>query len=240
MIIAIDGPAGSGKSTVCKILAQRLGFAYLDTGAMYRAVAWALAGAGSRQMEAGSKPGSQAPCFSLPAAKLEHIPLIFSIERNRLEIFYGEMPLSEELRSPEISEAASRISRLPEVREFLVSWQRKLANRGNSIVAEGRDTATVVFPSADLKVFLTADLQTRAKRRLAEYVEKGLNLSLEEIQASIGQRDEADSKRDHSPLRPAEGAVLLDTSRLKVEEVVERLCELAHNLIDGNSSRQEL
>jgi cytidylate kinase len=133
-----------------------------------------------------------------------------------------------------MSEAASRISRLRVVREFLVAWQRKLAEQGN-IVAEGRDTATVVFPKADLKVFLTADLQARAKRRFAEYTEKGISLSLEEMQERIRERDEADSNRDHSPMRPAEGAILLDTSNLSVEEAVGRLSEQAEELIKAGS-----
>jgi cytidylate kinase len=230
MIIAVDGPAGAGKSTVCKILAERLGFVYLDTGAMYRALAWALLEADGRKQQAENGLPSHLADWSLPAARLEALPLLFSIRKNRLEIFYGERPLCDELRSPEISEAASRISRLPAIREFLVSWQRKLAEQGN-IVAEGRDTTTVVFPEAGLKIFLIADLQTRAQRRLKEYIEKGITLSLEEIRLAISQRDEADAKRDHSPMRLAEGAVLLDTSDLEVEEVVDRLSELAGNII---------
>jgi len=223
VIIAVDGPAGAGKSTVCKILAQKLGFVYLDTGAMYRALAWAL-DAGSA--ERGSYDDAEL---------LKQLPLRFSIEANRLMVSYGGRPLSGELREPRISEAASRISRLPAVREFMVAWQRELAKRSN-VVAEGRDTATVVFPKADLKVFLTADLQARAQRRFAEYLEKGMDLSLEDIRESIRLRDEADANRDHSPLRPAEESVFVDTSDLGIQEVVDRLSAKVHNLIKAGSS----
>ncbi|MGO9020306.1 MAG: (d)CMP kinase [Syntrophobacteraceae bacterium] len=231
MIIAVDGPAGAGKSTVCKILAKRLGFVYLDTGAMYRALAWAL---NTGSAEPGLQPKADLDEDQVRELLERRIPLFFFIKENRLEISYGERLLSEELRSPEMSEAASRISRLRAVREFLVAWQRKLAEQGN-IVAEGRDTATVVFPKADLKVFLTADLQARAKRRFAEYTEKGISLSLEEMQERIRERDEADSNRDHSPMRPAEGAILLDTSHLSIEEAVVRLSEQAEELINAGS-----
>ncbi|MFZ0932533.1 MAG: (d)CMP kinase [Syntrophobacteraceae bacterium] len=231
MIIAVDGPAGAGKSTVCKILAKRLGFVYLDTGAMYRALAWAL---NTGSAEPGLQPKADPDEDQVRELLERRIPLFFFIKENRLEISYGERLLSEELRSPEMSEAASRISRLRVVREFLVAWQRKLAEQGN-IVAEGRDTATVVFPKADLKVFLTADLQARAKRRFAEYTEKGISLSLEDMQERIRERDEADSNRDHSPMRPAEGAILLDTSHLSIEEAVVRLSEQAEELINAGS-----
>jgi len=230
VIIAIDGPAGAGKSTVCRILAERLGFVYLDTGAMYRAVAWAF----DEGPDKSGRPPKAGPDEDHVREMLARVPLLFSIKESRLEISCGGKLLVEELRSPEMSEAASRISRLPEVREFLVAWQRKLAEQG-SVVAEGRDTATVVFPNADLKVFLTADLRTRAKRRFDEYMEKGVRLPLEEIEVLIRERDEADSKRDYSPLRPAEGAIIVDTSQLRVEEVVDRLSERVHQLIGTGS-----
>lgn len=210
MIIAIDGPAGAGKSTVCKLLAQRLDFLYLDTGAMFRALAWALL------QEKGCLPQSGLSEY------LPELPLQFSINESSLKIIFRGNELNQELRSPDISDAASRISQLQPVRSFLLTWQRKLSEQGN-VVAEGRDTATVVFPDADLKIFLTADLQTRIKRRLAEYIDKGMHISHEEMERSIRDRDEADMSRDLAPMRPAEGAVIVDTSRLDITEVVDRL-----------------
>jgi cytidylate kinase len=229
VIIAIDGPAGAGKSTVCKTLAERLGFVYLDTGAMYRAVAWAL--------ETGPRgKGMDAPAEGPRLeAELAQMDLRFTIEQHRLQIFWGQKRLGDELRSPEATEAASRLSRLPAIRQFLVGWQRRLAGQATGIVAEGRDTATVVFPEAELKVYLTADLRTRAQRRFAEYAQKGQNLSLEQIELLIRERDQADSRRAHSPLRMAQGAVLLDTSAHSVQEVVDQLCRMADGRIQGPS-----
>lgn len=210
MIIAIDGPAGAGKSTVCRLLAQKLCFLYLDTGSMYRALAWSLLEEKSDLREEGL------------AQVLSRIPLSFSIKEDKLEITYRDRVLDAELRNPEIADEASRVSRLGPVRAFLVSWQRRLALQGN-IVAEGRDTATVVFPKADLKVYLTASLRARAERRHAEYRSKGIEASYEEIEQRIQERDEADSSRDLAPMRPAEGAYLLDTSDLDIPEVVDKL-----------------
>ncbi len=210
MIIAIDGPAGAGKSTVCKILAQRLGFLYLDTGAMYRALAWALL------HEGGIPPEEQI------ARRLPLLPLLFSIGQTNLKILYGARELAEELRDPQISDEASRISRLEPVRAFLLSWQRDLTRQGD-IVAEGRDTATVVFPGADLKIFLTADLPTRIKRRRAEYLQKGVEIPWDEMERQIRERDEADSNRALAPLRPAREALVVDTSDLEIGQVVELL-----------------
>lgn len=232
MIIAVDGPAGAGKSTVCRILAKKLGFVYLDTGAMYRAVAWALK-ADPCRCENGT-PDDDGLAFLL-----ERLPLHFSVDGDRLLIFYGERLLTGELRSPGISDDASRVSRMSAVRRFMVDRQRELAGR-RDVVAEGRDTATVVFPDADLKVYLTADLQARAERRFEEYRQKGMNVSLEEIRERIRARDEADENREHSPLRPAEGSVFVDTSNLGIEQVVDLLIEMAGSLKQNASCNEPL
>lgn len=214
MIIAIDGPAGAGKSTVCRMLARELRFLYLDTGAMYRAVAWALLHERVDRAE------------DAIAGQLQVLPLTFSVNGDRLEIQYRDRLLESELRNPEMSDAASRISQLKPVRDFLLLWQRRVAEQGN-IVAEGRDTTTVVFPDAELKVFLTADLQTRMRRRFAEYREKGIEITQDEMELQIRGRDEADANRDLAPMRQAEDAMLLDTSHLDIQEVVDRLVDAA-------------
>lgn len=214
MIIAIDGPAGAGKSTVCRMLARELRFLYLDTGAMYRAVAWALLHERVDRSE------------DAIAGQLPVLPLTFSVNGDRLEIRYRDRLLQSELRNPEMSDAASRISQLKPVRDFLLLWQRRVAEQGN-IVAEGRDTTTVVFPDAELKVFLTADLQTRMRRRFAEYREKGIEITQDEMELRIRGRDEADANRDLAPMRQAQDAMLLDTSHLDIQEVVDRLVDAA-------------
>ncbi len=214
MIIAVDGPAGAGKSTVCKLLAAQLGYAYLDTGAMYRAVAWAL-------LRSGIDAGDAAQV----ARVLPRLPIRFAIESGALKIYYREAPLEADLRSPEISSLASGISQAKPVRTFLTQWQRQLSRQGN-VVAEGRDMGTVVFPEAQVKVYLTADLPSRTKRRLAEYRQKGVDVEYSVLEKQIRARDEADRGRDLAPLRPAPGALILDTSDLTIPEALDRL--LAH------------
>jgi CMP/dCMP kinase len=214
MIVAIDGPAGAGKSTVCRLLAQKLGYVYLDTGAMYRAAAWAMLQE-NFTFEDESEITRQLPSLSLR----------FTIDEDNLVICYRGRRLGEELRGPEISEAASRISQIASVRTYLTYWQRQVAAKG-SVVAEGRDMSTVVFPKAQVKIFLTADLTTRAKRREAEYRQKGIPFDIAELESQIRARDEADSKRLISPLRPAPGALVLDTSKMSISDVVDRLIKI--------------
>jgi len=200
MLIAIDGPAGAGKSTVARALAERLGYTYLDSGAMYRCVALLSLNA----------PGAQ-PAALAQGARIELGARVLLDGRD----------VSEEIRSPEVSEAASRVAAEEGVRAALVSSQRALI-AGGDWVAEGRDIGTVVAPDAALKVFLTASPEERARRRAAE-----LGADVGTVLAEQALRDERDSTRVHSPLAAAPGAVVLDTSELSVEDVVERIATLA-------------
>ncbi|HYM46679.1 MAG TPA: (d)CMP kinase [Solirubrobacteraceae bacterium] len=200
MLVAIDGPAGAGKSTVARALAARLGYAYLDSGAMYRCV-------GLLSLAA---PGEA------PAALARRA----NIDLGARVILDGR-DVTDAIRAPDVSEAASRVAADRGVREALVARQRELIDRGDW-VADGRDIGTVVAPEAELKVFLTADPRERARRRALE-----LGADSGTILAEQALRDERDSTREHSPLRPAPGAVAVDTTGLTVDEVVERVAALA-------------
>jgi cytidylate kinase len=206
LLVAIDGPAGAGKSTVARLVAGRLGFTYLDSGAMYRCVALLSLAAPDR-----------APAELAWAASID-------LDEAAGRVLLDSRDVSREIRSPEVSEAASLIARDAGVRDALVAMQRELIARGDW-VAEGRDIGTVVAPDAALKVFLTADPRERARRRAAE-----LGADVELVLAEQSLRDERDSAREHSPLRPAPGAVVLDTTGLDIEQVVARIAGLAHDV----------
>jgi len=214
MVIAIDGPAGAGKSTVCRLLAKKLGYAYLDTGAMYRAMAWS-----ALEEDLAIENESEI------ARHIESVPLRFTMEDGAIGIYSGKRRLDEQLRRPEISGWASRISRLKCVRDYLTHCQRQLGKIGN-IVAEGRDMTTIVFPDAPVRVFLQAELKVRAQRRLLEYRSKGITADPAALEEQIRARDEADEQRSLAPLRAAPGVCVLDTSCMGIEEVVERLLEI--------------
>jgi cytidylate kinase len=204
MIITIDGPAASGKGTVAKGIAARLGFAYLDTGAMYRAVALAAIRRGV------SCDDALAVAALLPEIHIEMPP-----ERVLLN---GE-DVSEAIRAPEVSQGASKVAAIPQVRAFLVPQQRRIAN-GRDIVCEGRDQGTVVFLDSPLKFYITADVRVRAERRFKELDAKGVATTLEREVAELIERDRRDSERDDGPLRQPADAIVIDTTHLTPDEVL--------------------
>lgn len=210
MLIAIDGPAGAGKSTVAHALAKRLGFTYLNSGAMYRCVGLLS--------------------LAAPAEEPSGLAWAARIELSERVLLDGR-DVTEEIRAPDVSEAASRIAADPHVREALVAKQRELIATGDW-VAEGRDIGTVVAPEAELKVFLTAEPRVRARRRATE-----LDADPDTVLAEQALRDERDSTREHSPLQPAPGALTLDTSGLTVDEAVERVAALARAVAKGSPAR---
>lgn len=210
MIVTIDGPAGSGKSTVARLLAARLGFDYLDTGAMYRAVALALA---RRGVAFADLPAVDA---ALPDVHIELPP-------GRV-LLNGE-DVSAAIRTPETSQGASKVAVIPAVRRFLAAEQRRIAT-GRSIVCEGRDQGTFVFPDAGCKFFLNADPRVRAERRHCELAAKGERVTVEEVLAAQEERDARDAQRDLAPMRPAADAVILDTTHLTPDAVLSELEEI--------------
>ena len=209
-LIALDGPSGAGKSSAAKRVAERLGWAYLDTGAMFRATALALQRAGvSLEDEAGLR------------AVLDALRL----EQAGAAIFLNGEDVSEAIRTPEITQFVTPVSQDPRVRKILLEQQRAVGAKGGFVV-DGRDIGTVVFPGAALKVFLTASVDARARRRFLEQQAKGMAMSLEEVAADIARRDHADSTRAEAPLKKADDAVELDSSGLSLDEVVERIVAL--------------
>ncbi len=213
MLIAIDGPAGAGKSTVARTLARELGFTYLDSGAMYRCVA----------LRALEEPGREPAALARTAA----IELRGAPAEGARRVLLNGRDVTQAIRSPEVSEAASLVAADPGVREALVAKQRELIAAGDWVV-EGRDVGTVVAPEAAVKVFLTADADERARRRAAE-----LGVAAETVLAEQALRDERDSTREHSPLRPAAGAATIDTSGSTIEEVVDRIATLARTVSES-------
>jgi len=214
MIIAIDGPSASGKSTTAKGIAEKLEIMHLDTGAMYRAVTLGLKNAGISHDDLGAVQGF-----------LSEVEIYF--DKNN-QIHLNGVNISKEIRINDISSRVSAVSASPEVRKKMVMIQRQIA-KGNDCVLEGRDIGTVVFPNAEFKFFLIADLEIRAKRRLIELVEMGELKSVSELIDDIKRRDEFDSSRDHSPLKKAEDAIPIDTSHITIDEQINKIVNLINH-----------
>ncbi len=224
MIIAIDGPVAAGKTTLSKHLADRLGFSLLDTGAIYRAVALA-----SRRQNID---WSDEPSVATVASRLR---IEFRwIDGTNQVLIEGE-DVTEAIRTPEMSQGASLVSALPAVRQALLDLQRQLGEQGN-VIAEGRDIGTVVFPHADLKVFLTARPEIRARRRHQEWLRKGIGDSYEDVLEALKERDARDENRSVAPLVPALDSILIDSSKLSIEQVVTQVLELAGRVRAGDVS----
>lgn len=213
IVVAIDGPAGAGKSTIAKLAAEKLGYAYIDTGAMYRSVAWKFLQTGKAFDEDFISGLSKTMLIDFkPEAKINRV-------------FVDGTEVTDAIRTPEVTAIVSRVAAIGAVREAMVDQQRRMGEAGG-VLMDGRDIGTVVFPNAQLKIFLTASVEERARRRYAEMVAKGQQVNLQQLQADIAERDKQDSERAISPLRQAEDALLLDTSDMGISEVTDRILQL--------------
>jgi cytidylate kinase len=211
LVIAIDGPAASGKSTTARLVAERLGYLHVDTGGMYRAMTLKI-------LRAGIDPADTAAVDEM--ARTTKIRI--ETARGTPAILLDGEDVTGVIRSPEVTRAVSQVSAIRSVRELMVREQRRLAE-GGGVVLEGRDIGSVVLPGADVKIFLVADPSERARRRRNELLEKGIDIGLDELESEIRERDRKDSSREISPLRKADGAVEVDTSTLTVDEQVGRI-----------------
>lgn len=213
LIIAIDGPAGSGKSTIAKLIAEKLGFLHIDTGAMYRAVTWTAVHQGIPiRTESENQIGEIAKGLNLTMKKEDGI--------NR--IFVSEKEITQEIREPAISNQVAIVAAMEGVRAAMVTLQQEMGRDGN-VVLEGRDIGTVVYPQAQVKIFLTAQVKERAYRRYRELTAKGIECSLEDLEKDIAERDRWDMNRPISPLTKAKDAVEVDTTGLSIDEVAEKI-----------------
>lgn len=211
LVVAIDGPAGAGKSTVAKLLAQRLGYTYIDSGAMYRAVTWETM---RRCLPVSDVAGVIETARSLNL-RLDYV-------EGKTIVHVDDINITEEIRSPEVSRLVAEVSKIGGVREAMVSLQRQLASFGG-VVMDGRDIGTHVLPNADLKFFLTASIEERARRRWLELCDKGYSVDINELQQDIAARDKADCERDIAPLIQAADAVYIDTTALSIPQAVDKI-----------------
>ena len=215
LIVAVDGPSGTGKSTMCRALAKRLDAKYVDTGAMYRVATLAV-------LRAGVDPADTAKVIEATA----DLPLEVSDDPDSTEVLFAGEDVKAEIRGAEVTKHVSAVSAIPEVRVNLVELQRKLAREAGRAIVEGRDIGTVVLPDAPAKVFMTASAEVRAKRRYDQDVAAGREADFDAVLADVQRRDEADSSRVTSPLKPADDAVLVDTSEMTPDEVLAALTEV--------------
>ncbi len=214
-VIAIDGPVGAGKSTVARLLAQRLGYRYVDTGAMYRSVALVAVRQG---IDLTDEPAV--------VRVAETMRVEFQRDGSRQRVLANGVDVTEAIRSPEVSDGASIVSVYPAVRRAMVAIQRRLGAAGG-VVMEGRDIGTEVFPDAEVKIFLDATLDERARRRYEDLRSRGIAVDADKIRRTEDERDHRDATRAHSPLRPAADAVILDTTGRSVDEIVETIMDIA-------------
>ena len=212
--VAVDGPAGAGKSTIAKLVAKKMGYIYVDTGAMYRGLAIHF-------LKKGIDPEEKEAVVEA----CRDAEVTIGYESGVQQIYLNGENVTDMLRTEEVGNMASRTSAIPEVREKLLELQRSLA-REKDVIMDGRDIGTNILPDADVKIYLTASVETRAKRRYDELKEKGESCDLEEIARDIKARDERDMTRDIAPLKKAEDAVLVDSSDMTIEEVVSEICSL--------------
>jgi cytidylate kinase len=210
IVVAIDGPAGAGKSTVARTVADRAGFTLVDTGAIYRALAWASLDAGVSETDEDG--------LAVMAAQLR---ITFELDEGVNRVFLNGADVSDEIRRPDMSMRASTVSKHPDVREALLELQRGFGEGEGGVVLEGRDIGTVVFPDAQVKVFLTATDEERARRRTAELITRGTPQPYDEVLVEIQERDKQDSERAAAPLKAADDARVLDSTKLSIDDVVD-------------------
>ena len=222
LVVTIDGPAASGKSTTARTVAKRLGYKYLDTGAMYRAM-------GLKALKAGVDVADEGGMAKVARDTEIDVETLASGTR----VLLDGTDVTDDLRSPEVSTAASEVAALGPVRERMVEIQRRIGEEGG-IVAEGRDIGSVVFPEAEVKIYLDADLRTRALRRKKELNGKGTRVELAKVERDIRSRDKSDSNRQHSPLVVPEGATIVDTTHLTIEEQIDEVLREVRERMQGN------
>ncbi len=213
LVVALDGPAGAGKSTIAKAVAEKIGYAYIDTGAMYRAVTWKFVQTGHAYED------------EFIGELSEQMVIEFQPRDGVNHVFADGTEITDFIRTPEISKLVSPLSAIPRVRVAMVAQQRRMGEKGG-VILDGRDIGTVVFPNADLKIFLTATVEERAQRRYKELIAKGNKIDFEQVKADLVQRDYQDSHRPVSPLKQADDAVLLDSTGMHIEEVRDTIIKM--------------